>query len=458
VTAVAPERRRTVVWFRRDLRLADNPALARAASLGDVLPLFVLDPALLGPAGEPRTAFLFGCLRALADSTGGRLVVRSGRPDEVLPAIAGEVDATEVVAADDFGPYGRTRDEAVERRLDRAGIGFERIGSPYAVEPGAVTKGDGSPYSVFTPYFRRWLAHGWGPPAPRSRRIRWIDGVEGEELPAPPATGARLPAPGEAAAHNALRSFRERVDDYARDRNRPDLDGTSRLSPYLRFGCLHPRQALDGLGSGEGPDAFRREIGWRDFCADLLFQRPETARAPSNPKLAGLEADHGPDADGAFDAWRQGRTGFPMVDAGMRQLLADGWVHNRVRMLVASFLVKDLHLPWEQGARWFMERLVDGDLPSNSQNWQWVAGTGVDPSPFVRVFNPTTQGKRFDPDGEYIRRYVTELRPVDGPAVHDPHGSLGPLEFAALGYPEPIVDHAAERAEALARYTAATGR
>jgi deoxyribodipyrimidine photo-lyase len=234
--------------------------------------------------------------------------------------------------------------------------------------------------------------------------------------------------------------------DYEGTRDRPDLDATSRLSVYLKWGCLHPRTVLDALGPGD--ETFRRELAWREFYASVLHHWPESARSYFRPELARMRfAPPGT----AFSAWCEGRTGYPIVDAGMRQLLATGWMHNRVRMIVASFLVKDLHVEWMHGARHFMRHLVDADLASNQHGWQWTAGTGTDPAPFFRIFNPVTQGKRFDPEGDYVRRWVPELRGVGGAAAHEPWRLGAP----PAKYPAPIVDHTTERAEALARYAQA---
>jgi deoxyribodipyrimidine photo-lyase len=227
------------------------------------------------------------------------------------------------------------------------------------------------------------------------------------------------------------------------------------LSPYLKWGCLHPRQLLAELGTTRAETTFRTELCWREFYADVLWHRPDTVRQAFVPAMRRMEVDVGPQADAAFEAWAGGRTGYPIVDAGMRQLAAEGWMHNRVRMIVASFLVKDLHVDWSRGARYFMAQLVDGDLASNHHGWQWVAGTGTDPAPYFRVFNPVTQAERYDPNGDYVRRWVPELRSIPGPAVHRPWiRDDGPPP----GYPAPIVDHAGERAEALRRYAEVTGR
>lgn len=418
------------MWFRRDLRLADNPALLAAVAEGEggVVPLFVLDDRLLQPSGANRIAFLFRALRALDESMGGgRLVLRRGDPTEVVPALAREVGADHVHVSADFGPYGRERDDALGDLL-------VRTGSPYAVDPGTVRKTDGTPFRVFTPFSKTWRTHRWDAPEEAPTDVEWV-GATSEGIPDDPPVAATLPEAGEASAHRRLAQFRERLDRYSDDRNTPGTDGTSRLSVDLKYGTLHPRQLLDGLGRTAGEQRFRTELAWREFYADVLWHRPETARHALLPAMANIEVDEGPDADERFEAWAQGRTGYPIVDAGMRQLVAEGWMHNRVRMITASFLVKDLHLDWRRGARFFLRHLVDGDLASNQHGWQWVAGTGTDPSPYYRIFNPTLQGERFDPDGVYVRRYLPEL--------------------GTPAYPSPIVDHDVERKDALARYAAA---
>ena len=411
----------------------------------------MLDPALLGPAGHPRLAFLQGCLAELTETTGGALVVRRGDPATIVSRLVRETGAARVVVAADAGPYGRRRDAAVADRLEALDVPLELAGSPYAVPPGELHTRAGSPFRVFTPFYRAWSAHGWPSPIGVPSPLRWASGIASDKLE-PMRSQLRAPAvPGERAAHLRLDGFLEHVAAYAEGRNRPDLDQTSRLSPYLRFGCVHPRQILAALGDGPGETAFGRELCWRDFYADVLYHRPECAHAALQPRMAAIEVDTGPDADHRLEAWSLGLTGYPLVDAGMRQLRTEGWMHNRVRMLAASFLVKHLHLDWRRGAREFMVRLVDGDLASNSHGWQWTAGTGTDPPPYHRVFNPTLQAKRFDPDGTYIQRHVPELRGLAPPEIHHPWTIAdGPPN----GYPLPIVDHAEEREEALRRYKA----
>ena len=454
-----------LLWFRRDLRLQDLPSLSAACDAagadGDVLPVFVFDPRLYDTSGLPRRRFLLDCLADLQESLDGRLVLRSGDPVDVVPALAREAGAASVHISADAGVYGRQRDAAVATAL--GGVLLVATGSPYAVTPGRLTKDDGTPYRVFSPFARAWRTQGVRPPAPLPDGVRWHPGVDGESPPPPPdLDGVRLPPAGERAARQAWDAFVEqRLLGYRTGRNHPAADATSRLSAYLKYGCVHPRTLLAGLSSlgdeavAEHVESFTDELIWRDFYADVLWHRPESAREPLDPRMREMEYDTGPDADERFAAWAEGRTGYPIVDAGMRQLRGEAYVHNRVRMIVASFLVKDLHIDWRRGARYFLQHLVDGDLPSNNHGWQWVAGTGTDPSPYYRVFNPTKQGRDFDPEGDYVRRWVPELRDVPGRFVHEPWRAPGGVPS---GYPEPIVDHAAERQVALARYEQVRGR
>jgi deoxyribodipyrimidine photo-lyase len=443
------------MWFRRDLRLGDNPALLEAVAEGPVLPLFVLDPALWGPAGPTRRAYLASSLRALdaqLRELGTRLSVVRGTPSELVVRAAQEVGAAQVHVAADFGPYGHRRDREVEQALEDAGVELVRTGSPYAVAPGRVRNGSGDPYRVYSPFSRAWSDHGWRDPVDAPTDAAWVElDADTAELPQADApSGLRLPDAGEPAARRRWEAFLDKVDDYDEDRDKPGVDGTSRMSVHLKWGEIHPRTMLAALSQKRSPGAatYRTELAWREFYADVLFAQPRTAREY-------LRAEH---ARMAYDrpgeqlvAWQEGRTGFPVVDAGMRQLRATGWMHNRVRMIVASFLVKDLHLEWQHGARHFMHWLVDGDLASNQHGWQWTAGSGTDPAPYFRVFNPTSQGRRFDPDGRYVREWVEELRdPERVPDPHDPDPDTRDL----VGYPAPIVDHRQERQEALDRWQA----
>lgn len=439
-----------VMWFRRDLRLADNPALLAAAAGGEVLPLFVLDPALWGPAGPSRRAYLAASLRSLDASLRQRragLSVVRGDPVRRVVLAAKAVGADQVHVAADFGPYGRARDERVEQALADAGIELVRTGSSYAVAPGRVTKGDGDPYQVFTPFSRAWNEHGWRGPVDAPTGVSWLTLDDTTDVPDPdlPA-GLTLPEAGEAAAHHTWESFLDGpLATYADDRDRPGVPGTSRMSHHLKWGEIHPRTMLADLAGrrGQGAQTYRTELAWREFYADVLFRRPETARDYYKPEFARMTYDEPRDL---VDDWREGRTGFPIVDAGMRQLRTTGWMHNRVRMIVASFLVKDLHVEWQHGARHFLHWLVDGDLASNNHGWQWTAGCGTDAAPYFRVFNPTSQGRKFDPGGGYVRTFVPELADVADP--HDPSAD----DRDRVGYPHPVVDHAEERTEALARW------
>ncbi len=328
---------------------------------------------------------------------------------------------------------------------------FSPVSSPYLVPPGMVRAQSGAPFRVFGPYLRAWEALGWDQPSP-APEVRFLsapsstsieDIEEGLAVPGtaglppwweglPLGAAAELPPAGPAAALARLDRFAEgALRTYAQGRDNPGADGTSRLSPYLHFGCVHPRTVLERSGMGPGAERLRTELAWRDFYADVLWHQPGSVHQPLQDFGRHLRWDDDGRARERFRAWATGRTGYPLVDAGMRQLLAEGWVHNRVRMVVASFLVKDLHIDWRLGARWFLWHLVDGDLASNQHGWQWVAGTGTDAAPFHRVFNPETQREKFDPTGTYVRRFLDR-----GPASP---------------YPAPIVDHAQERRDALGR-------
>ena len=452
----------SVIWFRRDLRLADNPALIAAAANGDVTPLFVLDPIFLSRSGAPRLAFLFRNLRELNESMGGALVVRSGDPVQVVAQVASEASANHVYIGKDFAPYGQRRDAAVGEALEAIGVALVANGSAYAVDPGTVRKPDGTPYAVFTPFSKIWIATGWAAPQP-APMVRWrgAPAIATEKIPDDPVLAVDLPVAGEVAAAKIWSQFRAKgLDTYRDNRNSPGVAGTSMLSPYLRFGVVHPRQFLVDLGDSPSHTSFRSELGWREFYADVLFNQPRTAWHNLQPKMDKITLDTDADAKKLFAAWCAGQTGYPIVDAGMRQMLATGWMHNRVRMIVASFLVKDLHLPWQWGAKFFMRHLVDGDIASNNHGWQWTAGTGTDASPYFRIFNPISQGEKFDPDGAYVRTWVSELRDTPAHLIHAPWLATSESGTASLfsNYAAPIVDHAIERAESLARYKLVSGK
>jgi deoxyribodipyrimidine photo-lyase len=455
-----------VLWFRRDLRVADHPAIleaARAARVtgGGVAALFVLDDRLLASSGAPRVAYLLDSLRSLNGALGGNLTVLRGDPSVVVPELARDVAAETVHVSADFSPFGRRRDAGVEKALEADGRHLVRTGSPYAIGPGTLHTGSGTAYRVFTPFRRAWLAHGWRGPAPSAdEAVEWLSPAPGlgvEALPPAPDLGPmRLPSAGEQHARRRWADFRDgALADYDWGRDRPDLPGTSWASPALKYGEVHPRTLLADLEPAllderrTSAETYRSELAWREFHADVLFHQPWSATRSMRAVVAEDAWATGPVEAERLQAWASGRTGYPMVDAGMRQLLAEGWVHNRVRMIVASFLVKDLHVRWQQGAAHFMRYLVDGDVASNQQNWQWVAGTGTDAAPYFRIFNPVTQGLKFDPDGVYVRRYVPELAPVPGKTAHEPWKLPTGLP---VGYPERIVDHAVERDQALADY------
>ncbi len=415
------------MWFRRDLRVEDHPALEAASAGGAALPLFVVDPAF-ARSGGPRRRALAGALARLDRSLGGALVIRAGDPVAVVPAVAAEIGAATVFVTKDFGPYGRRRDAAVSSALRAAGRHLQGAGTPYAVEPGTLHSGSGTPYRVFTPYARAWRTNGFAAPRP-APVADWI-GAESDphELAFDDSRSMDWEQRWATFTTDALA-------EYPTLRNLPSADGTSRLSPQLRFGVVHPRQLLASLDLTEPAHrAFADELAWRDFYADVLLRDPESAWRNLDRRFDALPVDTDTAARDRFERWASGATGFPIVDAGMRQLAALGWMHNRVRMITASFLVKDLHLPWQWGARHFMAHLADGDLASNNHGWQWAAGCGTDAAPFFRIFNPTTQFERFDPDQQYVTRWLPE--------------------WATAQYPAPIVDHAVERAEALARYEA----
>lgn len=448
-----------IMWFRRDLRLSDHPALTAALSEHtEVLPLFIIDPYLVGRSGQPRLAYMAAALEALNDSMDGALVIRVGDPVEVIPALAAEHRVTTVYVSRDFAPYGRRRDQAVAERLGADGRQLRGIGSPYAVDPSRVTKDDGTSYSVFTPYSKRWLAHGWPTPLDPPRDPTWLTVASPpiSDALGNPAVTFPLVAHREDTVQDQWDDFRFRgeagLDGYGDRRNNPSVSGSSRLSAALRWGIVHPRQLLADLQPSHSHDVFRSELAWRDFYADVLFRFPDSGWRNLNRKMDGLLHDSGPVAEARFAAWCRGETGYPIVDAGMRELITTGWMHNRVRMIVASFLVKDLHLPWQWGARFFMQHLMDGDLASNAHGWQWTAGTGTDAAPYFRVFNPVLQGERYDPDGAYVRQFVPELAGLPASQIHAPFDSKRKGAGVPLGYVAPIVDHAKERDEALARY------
>jgi deoxyribodipyrimidine photo-lyase len=460
-------------WFRNDLRLRDNTALAEACARAEALvPVFVFDDRLLDAAttGPPRVRFLLDCLARLAadlEARGQRLVLLRGDPARVIPELAEQLRAKLVTWGRDTTPFARRRDAAVRAALARVGVASLDTRDRVVFEASEIRTRQGGAYAVFTPFRRAWRER-WAadPQAPRPAPRLSPPGprVAGVALPTAKHLGIRsdrteLPTGGEAAARRRLRRFLEHaVARYPEDRDRPAVDGTSRLSAHLRFGTLSARdcvhEAFEAAAAeprlGRGVEKWVDELIWREFYAAVLESEPRVLREPQRREYARLVWDEDPRA---LAAWREGATGYPIVDAGMRQLLATGWMHNRVRMLAASFLVKDLLLDWRHGERWFLQRLVDGDPASNDGGWQWCAGTGTDAAPYFRIFNPVNQGERFDPEGLYVRRFVPELRDVPDRFVHRPWEAPRPPD----GYPAPIVDHAERREEALERYRAARG-
>ena len=444
-----------VWWIRRDMRLVDNGALASAASQGDVAPLFVVDPAFSN-AGARRSQFMFATLRSLDLEANRSVILRHADPVTEVVSFAKEIGASSVHVTADFSPYGRERDAKVRKALQKEGIQFVEADSPYAVNPGVVLKDDGTPLKVFTPFYKRWMGH--VDLADKSASVvKWADFrslCQGYPTTEPPE-GSLFPV-GEDATWARWKEWSARgLETYKADRDNPALDGTSQLSAALRFGVVHPRQLLRALPPSTGGDHFRSEIAWREFYADVLFHLPKTKWENLQPKMNALVNDSGAVANERFKKFCAAQTGYPIVDAGIRQMLSTGWMHNRVRMIVASFLVKDLHLPWQWGAKFFMDHLIDGDIASNNHGWQWTAGTGTDAAPYFRVFNPMSQSEKFDPSGSYIRGWIPELADLDNKSIHAPWtlGLLAPVE-----YPAPMVDHAAEREEALARYKSVSGK
>jgi deoxyribodipyrimidine photo-lyase len=455
-----------LVWFRRDLRLDDNPAWASATNgHATVVALFVIDPALLDKAGEFRAARLLGDVAALdarLAEAGGRLLIRIGDPGTIVIAEALARGVGTVYVNEDVTPYATARDTAVKADLQANGIGWNAQWGTLIHEPGSVRTNAGGLSQVFTPFHRAWEKVPWLPwPTPGSAALV---ADAGEALPVaavayPLVEGLAGDAalPGEIGAIARLELAAQRADGYDDNRNFPAMTGTSELSSDLRFGTLSPRTAADVIGTATpGRAALVRQFAWRDWYAHLLHATPSLVSAPMKPRYAAIAWR---DDDEDFEAWSTGRTGFPFVDAGMRQLLATGWMHNRVRMVTASFLVKNLLIDWRRGERFFRHLLVDADVPQNVGNWQWVAGTGPDASPYNRVFNPVLQGQRFDAGGDYIRRWIPELAGLGNKAIHEPW-DVGPLELAAAGvilgdnYPSPVVDLATSRARVLAAYAA----
>jgi deoxyribodipyrimidine photo-lyase len=468
----------TVIWWiRRDLRLSDNPTLGKCLeNASSVIPLFIFDPAILNSSnvGPKRTAFLIEGLRSLAkdlSARSSRLIIRTGNPVEVLKKIVQDYQAESIYAQADHSSYARHRDQEVKAQLP-----LILVDGPSLSHPDSVLKSDGTAYTVFTPYMRSWKKTHY-PPAnsllPAPNRIPTPEEISSDpipQLPDHPDVLNRFP-PGSAAAHTRLTQFAIGQDapifHYADDRNRVDLEGTSQLSPYLRFGMISAREAIvtayEAIASApdsqsrKGAETWLEELIWREFYIAVLFHYPHVLQESFRSKYRKIKWRNQQDE---FEAWCQGKTGYPIVDAAMRQLAETGWMHNRARMITASFLVKDLLIDWRWGERWFMQNLVDGDPAANNGGWQWTAGTGTDAAPYFRIFNPVLQAEKFDPDGKYICKWVPELGNVPHKYIHAPWKMPKNIQnktgcVIGESYPPPIVDHAYARERTLETFKAA---
>lgn len=467
-----------LLWFRQDLRLADNRALAAACETGrPVLPVYILDdesPGVWRMGGASRW-WLHHSLAALArdlSQFGCPLVLRRGPTVETLERLIGESGAEAVYATRAYEPWARV----AEKKLAETGVGFKRFAGSLLFEPEALTTKSGTPFRVFTPF---WKACRAGPPPkpllPRPVAIAAPNAVPASDrledwalLPTRPdwAGGLREAwRPGEAGARNRLADFLDGpVADYADDRDRPDRAGTSRLSPHLHFGEISPQQCWHAAAAridaapetAQGAESFLRELAWREFSYHLLHHWPDLPEVPFQPRFAAMGWA---DDAASLSAWQRGRTGIPIVDAGLRELWRAGWMHNRVRMIAASLLIKNLQIDWRAGEAWFWDTLVDADLANNAAGWQWIAGSGADAAPYFRIFNPVLQGRKFDPDGTYVGRFVPELAKLPAKHIHAPWEAPADVLAAAgvrLGetYPEPIVDLRMSRQRALDSYAA----
>jgi deoxyribodipyrimidine photo-lyase len=438
----------SIAWFRRDLRLQDNPAWSEATGADEVCALFVIDPDLFDVVLPRRRAVLLAGLEDLDRSLselGGRLRVERGDPREVVPRVAGELGVEAVHVNREITPYGVERDRAIMESVD-----LEQADGLYIQPPGSVRTEEGTIYQVFSPFHRTW------------QEMPMRRDPDPDETSVLSETGSGIPdradadvVGGESDALDRLAEFDDDVGDYHEVRDRPDLDQTSRLSIALKYGFVSPKRVYREMdGRSKGRQAFNRQLAWREFYAHLLYDNPEMPTRPLREKYSTMEWRDAPDE---LEAWKEGMTGYPLVDAGMRQLKEEGWLHNRVRLVVASFLVKDLLIDWTEGERHFRRHLLDADVAQNSGNWQWVAGVGADAAPYFRVFNPVTQSKKFDPKGEYIKRWVPELEALPENMIHAPW-EAGLLDLAehdvTLGenYPDPLVDHKEARERAIATY------
>lgn len=459
-----------IFWFRRDLRLSGNEALECAARAGDVLPVFVLDPRYARTMHTPRGTYLTATLSALDTALDGTLICTAGDPASEITRLAQAVRSrtspatrVRVFATASHTPAGAARDSHVAAALRSIGVEFIPVGAPYA-STGEIRAANGALHRVFTPYKNRWCS------AVASKSLS-DDTVSATFVDLDPGTNTTAhqlqsipeehlvwygPTPvGERAARACRDGFLENsLRSYATERDLCAQPATSRLGAALHIGAIHPLQILPHLNLGDASSAlFASELCWRDFYAEWGSTPNADLWSPMDRRFEKLAVDAGKIAVARFVAWRNGQTGFPLVDAGMRQLLTTGWMHNRTRMITASFLVKHLHLPWQWGARWFLDHLVDGDLASNNLSFQWVAGCGVSAAPFFRIINPIRQGETFDPDGSYVRTWVRELEDEPASTIHQPLPA-GTRRAAGASYPSPIVDLSTERADALGRFAA----
>ena len=423
----------------------DHPALNVALETNDQVYLVATADQIgskFSELGELRSNSLRASWKSLADSLDGKLTIVES-PSQLV-AFAKNVQASTVFASKVFDPNGVRELAAIGKDLAATGIELKTSGGNYAVNPGIVRKADGTPYRVYTPFFNEWVKRNPGPPVQVASLARVANSVD-VDFDANLGKAKGILAGEEFAIRTLQRFLSARVIDYSEMRNRADVGGTSHLSHALSHGEIHPRTILALTPDGKGGEVFRKEIAWREFYADVLWHNPNSLTDYLDPKFISMRYNF---SEEVFTRWCEGKTGYPMVDAGLRQLATTGWMHNRVRMIVASFLVKDLHFEWQQGAKWFEQNLTDFDPASNSHGWQWTAGCGTDASPYYRVFNPVMQGLKFDPNGDYVRKYIPELRHLDGASAHEPWEVT---EGYSLGYPTRIVDHAVERNESLAR-------
>ncbi|MEY4409100.1 MAG: hypothetical protein RLZZ138_351 [Actinomycetota bacterium] len=436
---------RVVHLFTRDLRVSDHEALSAASDheLGFAYCL----PDGFSELSSIRAHSLVASLVELQKKLPVGLAVFNSKEELVESLKMQQVEA--VFATRGYDTQAMLWQSSLAEALYHAGIALHLVGSNYAVVPGEIRKDDGSPLKVYTPFYRRWSERASQKPVNTDLSRANCFTFEGGPIPELTTAAPFKIRAGEDYALKTLRRFlRDRVSGYHERRDRTDLGGTSHLSHALAHGEIHPRTILAQLPTGEGAEVFRKEIAWREFYADVMFHNPHSYDHYLDQRFAKMRYADPTTQSRLLDAWKRGETGYPIVDAAMRQLAQTGWMHNRARMIVASFLVKDLHFEWQVGARHFEELLTDFDPASNSHGWQWTAGCGTDASPFFRVFNPITQGEKFDPNGDYVRRYIPELAHISGSKVHQPWLLVDGL---AHGYPAPIVDHATERLEALAR-------